>query len=134
MKKRERPLGVEEWDGRTCPGDGFASEEEYYAELEESIKRNRMFEEFRKTHNIPGESLFNEDGSLKWLSKVNLPTRVCSCCGKPLRIKAYCHEVCRNCGWKDDKKQAADPEFRGESNEMSLNEAKRAFKNGEKVK
>ena len=48
--------------------------------------------------------------------------------------KVYCHEVCRNCGWKDDKKQAADPELRGESNEMSLNEAKRAFKNGGKIR
>ena len=132
MKFKERPPGVEEWDGFVYSEDGYDSEEEYYKEYEEVIKDTKLMEEYRKNHNVPIESFFTEDGSLKWLSKV--PTRICSCCGKPLRIKPYCHEVCRNCGWKDDKKQAADPELRGESNEMSLNEAKRAFKNGGKIR
>ena len=131
MKFRKRPPGVEEWDGFMSSADGFDSEEEYYEDYEELLKSTKLIEEYRKANNV-SESLFNEDGSIKWLSKV--PSRICSCCGKPLRIKPYCHEVCRNCGWKDDKKQAADPELRGESNEMSLNEAKRAFKNGEKIR
>ena len=54
-KAKERPSGVEEWDGYDYSSlDGYGSEEEYYADIEESVKRNRAFEEFRKAHNIPG--------------------------------------------------------------------------------
>ena len=134
MKFKERPFGVDEWDGYEYATDGFASEEEYYERLQELVDGiAKLEEEQKKNGTFSGVSRLDENGNIIGLL-ADAPNRSCSCCGKSLRIKGYCHEVCRNCGWKDDKKQAADPELRGESNEMSLNEAKRAFKNGEKVK
>ena len=131
---KERPPGVEEWDGYTYSREGYASEDEYYEAERKAIENLKYFASERKRLGIPDpkRTWSIDDGFSELFS--DIPSRICSCCGKPLCIKAYCHEVCRNCGWKDDKKQAADPELRGESNEMSLNEAKRAFKNGEKVK
>ena len=134
MKFKERPPGVEEWDGYEYNLDGPRSEEEFYKQLEEYKDRVRKREEQQKANGtFSGISELDENGDIKWMSKV-FSFHDCACCGKQLKLKVYCHEVCRNCGWKDDKKQAADPELRGESNEMSLNEAKRAFKNGEKIR
>ena len=134
MRRRERPPEADEWDGYEYALDGFASEEEYYEMLREHADSIAKVEEQQKKNGtFSGVSRLDENGNIIGLL-AEVPNRICACCGKPLRIKSYCREVCRNCGWKDDRRQAADPELRGESNEMSLNEAKRAFRNGEKVK
>ena len=133
-KSKERPPEADEWDGYEYSREGYASEAEYYEAERKVIENMKYFASERKRLGIPepNRTWSIDNGLSESLS--DIPSRICSCCGKPLRIKPYCHEVCRNCGWKDDKKQAADPELRGESNEMSLNEAKRAFKNGGKIR
>ena len=39
----------------------------------------------------------------------------------------------KNCGWQDDAVQNDNPDYKGGANQMSLNEAKEAYKKGEKV-
>lgn len=60
--------------------------------------------------------------------------RKCACCGNPLQYPYSCDEICRVCGWQDDDIQNDDPKFCGGANDMSLEQAKEAFKNGKSVK
>lgn len=57
------------------------------------------------------------------------PTRPCAVCGS---IVEY-HDICEVCGWEDDIVQNAHPDYRGGANQMSLNEAREAYKKGEKI-
>ena len=59
--------------------------------------------------------------------------KVCACCGKPLRFTYSCNEICKECGWEDDEVQNDDPQFDGGANEMSLEQAKAAYKQGKPV-
>jgi len=43
------------------------------------------------------------------------------------------YENCEICGWEDDPIQNDDPTFEGGANVMSLNQARKAWKNGEAV-
>ncbi len=41
--------------------------------------------------------------------------------------------ICNNCGWESDPIQEDNPDYKGGANKMSLNEARKAFKEGRKV-
>jgi len=54
----------------------------------------------------------------------------CPCCGK---TKVGCFEICEECGWSNDYAQAAHPDMKDGDNEMSLNEARKAYKEGKEI-
>ena len=54
----------------------------------------------------------------------------CACCG----VEVDKFDICDTCGWQDDGVQNNNPNYKGGANQMSLNEAKAAYKKGEKVK
>ncbi|MCR5559648.1 MAG: hypothetical protein K6F62_04760 [Schwartzia sp.] len=58
---------------------------------------------------------------------------ICPCCGKKGKEEEGASDVCVYCGWEEDIVQEADPDYRGGANKMSLNEAKKAFKEGRAV-
>ncbi len=60
--------------------------------------------------------------------------RYCACCGNALRLHYSCNEICIACGWEDDELQNDDPSFDGGANDMSLAQAKEAYKNGLPIK
>ena len=41
--------------------------------------------------------------------------------------------MCKVCGWQSDEIQNDDPNFDGGANEMSLNEARKAYAEGKEV-
>ena len=45
----------------------------------------------------------------------------------------YEFDICPICKWEHDMVQEEDPDYNGGANKMSLNQARVAFKNGEKV-
>ena len=51
-----------------------------------------------------------------------------------MKLSYSCDEICHICGWQDDDIQNDDPKFDGGANNMSLEQAKEAFKNGNPVK
>ena len=51
----------------------------------------------------------------------------CPCCEKITLDAESLYEVCSNCGWEDDPIQKDDPDFPGGANEMSLNQARKAY-------
>ena len=59
----------------------------------------------------------------------------CKCCGSKEvpRGEIGIGYVCNNCGWEKDGVQEDNPDRKGGMNKMSLNEAKKAYKNGKKV-
>lgn len=57
----------------------------------------------------------------------------CACCGHYTLPKDSIFEICEVCGWQDDEVQNEKPDYRGGANQMSLNEAKAAYKRNEKV-
>ena len=56
--------------------------------------------------------------------------RICACCNKCI-VDFY--EICDICGWQNDLVQNEDPYFWGGANDMSLNEAKKAYAEGKEV-
>lgn len=54
----------------------------------------------------------------------------CPCCGKTLVEE---HEICEVCFWQNDPVQLWKPNFSGGANQMSLNQAKQAYKEGKPV-
>lgn len=52
----------------------------------------------------------------------------CPCCGQPTIEKPGRYEICDVCDWEDDDTQSKDPDFEGGANEMSLNQAKKAYR------
>ena len=54
------------------------------------------------------------------------------CCGNHSLPPDSIYEICPVCGWEDDDIQNDDPNFEGGANDMSLNQAKEAYKNGKK--
>ena len=57
----------------------------------------------------------------------------CLCCGKGSVEGNQLYDICSICGWEDDPVQAENPEFVGGTNKMSLNEARKAWKEGKKI-
>jgi anaerobic ribonucleoside-triphosphate reductase len=49
-----------------------------------------------------------------------------------LEVGSY--EICPVCNWEDDPVQEEDPSYGGGANVMSLNEARKAYAEGRKVK
>lgn len=58
------------------------------------------------------------------MNKNNLP---CPCCKSLVLEESGEYEICPVCGWEDDPVQRKDPDFAGGANELSLNEARKAF-------
>lgn len=54
----------------------------------------------------------------------------CPVCNKH-DLEAF--DICPSCGWENDTVQLCDPDFSGGANRMSLNEAKKAYKEGKVV-
>jgi len=57
----------------------------------------------------------------------------CPCCGNETISSPREYEICNICGWEDDPVQFEDPDFSGGANKMSLNEARIAYINGDKI-
>jgi len=57
----------------------------------------------------------------------------CPCCGELTIDDPGHYDTCDICTWEDDPIQSDDADFKGGANEMSLNEAKQAFKEGRKI-
>ncbi len=53
----------------------------------------------------------------------------CKCCNEKTIDKDDLFDICSNCGWQRDEVQESDPDYKGGANEMSLNEAKKAYHN-----
>lgn len=58
----------------------------------------------------------------------------CPVCGKYTFKEADDFDICPICWWENDGLQYDEPDFSGGANDMSLNQARLAWKNGEKVK
>ena len=58
----------------------------------------------------------------------------CACCGEYTLTAGSVYEICPVCGWEDDDIQNGDPDFDGGANDMSLNQAKEAYKQGKPIK
>jgi hypothetical protein len=58
-------------------------------------------------------------------------TNRCPVCGKT--ILEYM-EICPVCQWQNDIAQRDNPDWKGCANNMSLNQAKAAYKKGEQIK
>lgn len=57
----------------------------------------------------------------------------CFCCGKGIVEGNQLYDICSVCGWEDDPVQAENPDFPGGANKMSLNEARKAWKQKKKI-
>ena len=55
----------------------------------------------------------------------------CPVCNKEMCDLPY--EICTNCGWERSPWQELEPDMDGSVNVMSLNEARKAWKEGKKV-
>lgn len=58
-------------------------------------------------------------------------TNVCPVCGQSV-LEAF--EICPVCDWQNDRVQFMHPDMEGGANNMSLNQAKQAWKNGEPIR
>lgn len=54
----------------------------------------------------------------------------CPVCGKYEFAQDNDFDVCDVCGWENDGVQLDDPDYEGGANEMSLNEAREAYRQG----
>jgi hypothetical protein len=52
----------------------------------------------------------------------------CMCCGNHSLPPDSVYEICPVCGWEDDDIQNDNPTLEGGANDMSLNQAKEAYK------
>lgn len=58
----------------------------------------------------------------------------CPVCGEYEFEMIDSNDICEVCGWQDDAYQERHPDEDSCANEMSLNQAKEAFKNGKEVR
>ena len=59
--------------------------------------------------------------------------RICPVCGKHRFKELDMYEICPVCGWEDDGLQADDHEYWGGANDMSVNQAREAYKEGRPI-
>lgn len=59
--------------------------------------------------------------------------KICPVCGKHQFKEDDNFEICPVCGWEDDGLQRDEPDYEGGANEMSLNQARRAWKEGKPI-
>ncbi|MBC8954502.1 CPCC family cysteine-rich protein [Xenorhabdus sp. PB62.4] len=57
----------------------------------------------------------------------------CPCCNHTALDELGKYLICDICGWEDDPVQSKNADFQGGANEMSLNEARKAFSEGKKI-
>lgn len=58
----------------------------------------------------------------------------CPCCEElTIYSETGRNYTCKNCNWEDDAIQLDEPDFCGGANKMSLNEARRVYREGKKV-
>lgn len=57
-------------------------------------------------------------------------TNICPVCGKAT-LEEF--EICPVCDWQNDRVQMEHPDMEGCANNMSLNQAKKAWVNGERI-
>ena len=58
----------------------------------------------------------------------------CACCDKYVLTASSAYEICPVCGWQEDDVQNDDPTFEGGANDMSLNQAREAYRKGKTVR
>ena len=58
---------------------------------------------------------------------------ICPVCGKYTFEHAGEYDICPECGWEEDVLQLYDPDEEDCANHMSLNQAREAYKRGEKI-
>ena len=58
----------------------------------------------------------------------------CPCCEQYTLVRPDDFDVCPVCNWEDDNYQKKYPDYGGGANDMSLNQARKAFAEGRKVK
>lgn len=57
----------------------------------------------------------------------------CPICGETIEDDSFEDSMCDNCFWENDPVQLRNPDYTGGANKMSLNQARKAWKNGEKI-
>lgn len=69
------------------------------------------------------------------MSESDEPKRVdCPVCGAKHEFESISsYEICHICGWEEDGVQRDAPNYSGGANEMSLNQARKAWSEGKKV-
>lgn len=93
---------------------------EINAELEEYSNPSERFDNASNFITIVGNALYR-------------PTHICPVCGQYEFEERGSDDICEICGWQDDIVQELNPDEECGENQMSLNQAKEAWKNGEKV-
>lgn len=63
---------------------------------------------------------------------MNSKIKECPVCGR-YKFTEKGDNLCSVCGWELDVVQEANPDYKYGANQMSLNEAREAFKRGEEV-
>lgn len=58
----------------------------------------------------------------------------CPICGKYEFEHRNCMDICDICDWCDDAVQEDNPDYKGGANKMSLNEARKAYKEGRQIR
>ena len=58
---------------------------------------------------------------------------LCPVCGMYEFSHMGSYEVCEVCGWEDDWVQLDDPDYTGGANRLSLNQFRKAWKEGQKA-
>lgn len=58
---------------------------------------------------------------------------VCPVCGKFIFDEEGSYDFCEVCNWCDDPLQEKYPDFPGGANDMSLNQARKAYKEGRHI-
>ena len=82
---------------------------------------------------------FAKDGSVDWENSFDEdpmpePKFACPVCGKVTLAERGNWNSCQNCGWIDDIGQNEEnPDEKDCANKMSLNEAREAYKKGQRV-
>ena len=67
------------------------------------------------------------------MADVNENLVPCPCCGVGLVEANHEFDICDVCGWEDDDYQFNHPDYRGGANHMSLNEARKAYRERKNV-